>query len=247
MNSGFFKQNYDFQVQSLEHVLSSVGFVIFFTLLLLLGRKLYPKKQERNILYFACFLVFIAHPQMLVGRWLTDTFDHTKHIPLHLCNIMGFLLPIALILKNRKLWSVMYYWIMLGTIQSLVTPTLQESFPHYEYWRYFIIHAGLVILALYPIFVYRWRLSFSEGLFAAFMMNMIVIPVYFIDLWIGANYMFMLGPPDGDTIYNLLGDWPKYFLHLEWFTLVGFGLLTLPFYYKWNKGDHYFSTTNSET
>ncbi len=234
MNSAFLQDNFTFMVNSAEHFWSSTLFTLFFLACLLVSRSLYPSSKERKILLFMCSLVFIAHPMMLIGRFISGTFDHTEHLPFHLCNIMGFLLPLALYLKNKTLWSVLYYWIMLGTIQSLVTPTLEHSIPHYEYWRYFIIHAGLVLLALYPIFVYGWRLKFYHAVRAMIFMNLVALVVYFIDLLIGANYMFMVGHPKGNTIYNLLGEWPIYFLNLEWFMAIGFALLTLPFY-DWNK------------
>ncbi len=230
MNSAFLKDNFGFVVNSPEHFWSSSLFSLFFIICLVLSRRFYPQPKERILLVFMCALVFIAHPMMLAGRFLSGTFDYTEHLPLHLCNIMGFLLPIALYFKNQTLWSILYYWIMLGTIQSLVTPTLEHSFPHYEYWRYFIIHAGLVLLALYPIFVYGWRLKFYHAIRAALFMNLVALVVYFIDITIGANYMFMVGHPKGNTIYNLLGEWPIYFLNLEWFMLIGFTVLTLPFY-----------------
>ena len=52
----------------------------------------------------------------------------------------------------------------------------------------------------------------------------------YINIKIGANYMYMLGKPDGKTLYNVLSEWPNYILELEPLALAFFLVIYSPFY-----------------
>jgi len=143
--------------------------------------------------------------------------------------MLPFIIPFALYFKNRAVWAVLFLWIIAGTFQSLITPTLKDSFPHYEFFRYWIVHCGLVIAALYPIFVWGFKIKFKDVIAGTIAMNVLAFVMYFINLLLESNYMYMQAKPAGDTIYNLLGPWPWYLLSLEVVMGVLFFILYVPF------------------
>ena len=153
---------------------------------------------------------------------------------MHLCNISPLFMFFAYYFNNRRAWSIFFLWIMAGTFQSLLTPTLTESFPHYEWWRYWIIHVWLVTGSFYGIFVLGYRLKFADMFYSLFFLNILAFTVYFINIKIGANYMYMVAKPEGKTMYNLLGDWPFYILQLEFVALLLFSVIYIPFYLSEN-------------
>jgi hypothetical integral membrane protein (TIGR02206 family) len=62
--------------------------------------------------------------------------------------------------------------------------------------------------------------------------NIYVVPVFFLNLLIGSNYLFIAYKPDFPTLLDLLAPWPWYVLELE---VVGFlilFILYLPFLIK---------------
>lgn len=144
---------------------------------------------------------------------------------------MPFLVPFALLKPSRAIWAVLFFWIMGGTFQALFSPTLEHSFPHYEYFRYWIVHCGLVILMLYGAIVLKFRLTWKDAVLSAILLNVLALIIYFVDLALDANYLYLRAKPPGKTMYNLLGDWPEYILHLEGVVLILFTLIYLPFHF----------------
>jgi len=232
MIEAFLSDNFAFVPWGQEHVISLfIWLVIAFLCLFLPQKYLSRSDQKKFTLLFALFICACQIGKVLIKQYL-GTFDKSEDLPLHLCNILPFLILMAFYIESRTFWSVLFYWIMAGTFQSLFSPTLEHSFPHFEYHRYFIIHAGLVILALFPVFVYKWRISFTDALRSCIFLNVIGGVMYFIDILLDANYMYMIAHPPGVTIYNLLGPWPWYLISIQGLMLVLFGILTLLFYDK---------------
>jgi uncharacterized membrane protein YwaF len=68
-------------------------------------------------------------------------------------------------------WSwleqIMYFWVMAGTLQAVITPDLHSAFPYIGYVKFWVIHCGLIITVIYGVCVYNWRPNL-KGLFMAF-------------------------------------------------------------------------------
>lgn len=156
-------------------------------------------------------------------------FDIRNDLPLHLCNIMPFFMPLIMLKKWRFGWSILFFWICAGTFQALITPTHVESFPHYESIRYWAVHAGLTMMAVYGAVVYGWRLTWKDALFSAIGMHVLAMIIYPINVLLNSNYLYLMAKPPGKTMYDLLGPWPWYIISLEGVILVLFSLLLIPF------------------
>ena len=128
----------------------------------------------------------------------------------------------ALLTKSRILWAVIYFWIMSGTFQALFTPTLLQSFPNYEFWRYWLVHGGLVICAIYPLFNLNWTLDWKDVVKSMLALNVLAFVMYHLNSFLGSNYMYLNKNPGGDTLYAILGEWPIYILQLEGIMVVLF-------------------------
>ncbi len=225
----FLKDNFTFVNYSLEHGISVLIWLIF-GILFIYGSKKYLNQSQQRITLFIFGLVVLGGQVMkIMCRYYLGVFDYTVDLPLHLCNMMPFVIPFALLSNKRLVWAILFFWIMAGTFQALISPTLPHSYPHFEYHRYWIVHAGLVIIALYPIFVNNYRLYLSDALLSAILLNLLGLLMYFIDRVLDANYMYMRDWPPGKTIYNMLGPWPYYNLSLEVVMIVLFGLFLVPF------------------
>ncbi|MBK7633257.1 MAG: TIGR02206 family membrane protein [Saprospiraceae bacterium] len=118
-----------------------------------------------------------------------------------------------------------------GCAQSIFTPTLTESLPHYEAVRYWVVHAVIILGALYGIFVYGYKPTIKDAIFSAIGMNILAAFLYPINVALGSNYMYLNGKPAGKTFYDLLGPWPDYILVLEFVIIIFFSLLLVPFYW----------------
>ena len=59
--------------------------------------------------------------------------------------------------------------------------------------------------------------------------NIIIIPVGFINYMLDANYMFICQPPNVQSSF-IIGDWPYYLFYLEGIYLIYIFVLYLPFW-----------------
>jgi len=225
-------ENGDFHNYSWEHGLCFLLSIFFIIWGLHYGKKLDLTNQK--ILFITCLCVAGAFTQIfkVFYKYFSGTFDVSNDVPLHLCNILAILMPFVMYFKWKKLWGITFFWIIAGCAQSLFTPTLTESLPHYEAIRYWMVHAVIVLAALYGWYVYGYKPTIQDAIRSDIGMNIVAAIIYPINVAIGANYMYLNAKPAGQTIYNLLGPWPDYIIVLEGAIVVFFSLILIPFHWK---------------
>ena len=218
-----------FITYSSEHFWGVFSVLLFGVWFLYMGKYKWDEEQKwKNAFIFAGVLYASQIFKTFIRIYLGN-FDITTDLPLELCNIIPLLMLIALWRKSRMMLSVIFFWIMAGTIQANITPTLLNVFPHYEWIRYWLIHAGLPILAIYSFYVLGFRYHFRDIVRSALAMNLLAALIYLINIGLGANYLYLVGKPPAGTIYDLLGPWPWYIVTLEFALLIFFSIAYLPF------------------
>lgn len=127
------------------------------------------------------------------------------------------------------LFQVMFYWILGGTLHALITPDLDEPFPHITYFKYWLVHGGLVLAILYASLVMGMQPSYT-GLWNAFLMlQLYALAIYQFNKFTGANYAYLMSRPENPTLLDHLGKFPYYILSLEVLALILFHLLYYSF------------------
>jgi hypothetical integral membrane protein (TIGR02206 family) len=229
MDSFLFNNN-NFQPSSTEHVISVLIFTLIGLAMILYGSRLRSQQAKRTLLLYFSFGIFLSQLAKVGLMLIVGTFDATRDLPFHLCNIAPIILWTAYYLNNRKVWGVIFLWIMAGTLQANFTPTLEQSFPHFEWFRYWIIHVWLVIALLYGMVNLGYRLRFMDIFRSLLWLNVFAAVIYPVNLLLDANYLYLMQKPDGRTLFDLLGNWPVYILQIELVAILLFSLLYLPFY-----------------
>lgn len=168
----------------------------------------------------------------LIGGWAIDlsngSFDYKEDLPLYLCRIIAFMLPIAMWYRNRFWLGIFYFWVLAGTLQGMITPDLAEGFPSYFFFRYWFLHGGLVVVILFSIIVYRIRITWQHFWLALGFAQVYLVLVHLINVFIGSNYSYTVRKPAEGTILDLMGPWPWYIFVGEGVMVVLFLLLMLP-------------------
>ncbi len=219
-----------FSVYNSEHLI-----VIFVFLGLCLWsffkfRDYFDEDTRFKIAMAVCITAGVFQLLKVFMRLYLGNFDHTEDLPLQLCNILPFFMWFTFYKRSKWWFGIFFFWIMAGTFQSMITPTLKDSFPHYESLRYWVVHAGLSYIALYGVFVIGWRLTWKDAIRSAIGMNVLALLMTPINLLLDSNYLYLIDKPPGKTLYDLLGPWPWYILSLEGVIVVLFGVLLIPFY-----------------
>ncbi|MBT8189761.1 MAG: TIGR02206 family membrane protein [Saprospiraceae bacterium] len=231
MDSSFFRDNFNFVNYSNEHLYTIIVSVLLSIWILYFAKKKLSDRQQKLLGFYLAIFVLLTQLAKVVIKMQLGVFDKSTDLPLHLCNMMPFLVPFAMLMKNRTIWAILFFWIMGGTFQSLFSPTLKQSFPHYEFWRYWIVHCGLVMLMLYGAIVLNFRLKIKDAIISAVLLNIVALIIYNVDLALDANYLYLRAKPEGTTLYTFLGDWPVYILHLEFILVILFTIIYLPFHF----------------
>lgn len=232
MTDLFLKDNGGFSNYTAEHFVCFTGTILCIALVLYLGKTRW--NEEQKIKYMTWIGLAGASTQLfkVFYRWQADIFIITQDLPLHLCNIMTLVMPFIIWYRWRAAWAMTFFWIMAGCAQSIFTPTLTESLPHYEAVRYWMVHGVIILGALYGALVLGFTVTWKDALKSALGLNVLAAILYPINVALGANYMYLNAKPPGTTFYDLLGPWPGYILALEVAIALFFGLLLLPFYFR---------------
>lgn len=159
------------------------------------------------------------------GTWSPET-----SLPLALCNMAVLVASAACWWETPLLVELTWFWGLTGTLQAVLTPDLDVSFPHLVFFQYVVGHTAIVLAAMFLVVGRRNYprpgavprvLAITAG-YTAF--------VGFVDAVTGADYMFLRSPPENWTLLRVLGPWPWYIASTAGVAVVLFTLLDAPFW-----------------
>jgi hypothetical integral membrane protein (TIGR02206 family) len=170
--------------------------------------------------------------------WLTSTtlwswpgnLDPSVSLPLHLCDLAGFVLPLAILTRHRVLCALVYFWGLGLSSQAFCTPTLEAPISDWRFWNFWVTHTAIVGGAFYLIIVERYRPRFRDvgiGVAAGLAYVAVVLPLNIAMDW---NYGYVgRSDPSQPTIIDSLGAWPGRVALMIALTIVLMTVMVLPF------------------
>lgn len=231
----FFKPNEDFTLFGSQHLL-----MMMLTVAVSIGLAVFAKKRlspaQQVALGRGMTLVLAA---AVVG-WITirlalGQFDYKTDLPFDICNFVALALPFLMWQPRLKVQEILYFWIMAGTLQAVLTPHLFEGFPHFTFVKYWTVHSGLIVFAIYATVVFQLRPTW-KSLWKSFLYLQCYIAILFcINLLLGSNYAYLMGKPPTASAFDYLGDYPWYLLVSEGVALFFFALVFLPIHFSGKK------------
>ncbi len=189
-----------------------------------------PEKLKKRLNPLLAVLILTQATMWRAIFMLQNNFSLTNDLPFHLCGISQILMIIYLIKPNKKLFNVLYYWIMSGSTLGVIIPDLKLDFPSARYFSMFLPHSLLVFIMLYLLLVQRKKPARGSVLHAFVALNIYAVFLIPINLITKGNYLFLLEIPVVDfSPVEWLPEWPWYILVLEIFFLGLYRLLYQPF------------------
>ena len=228
----FLKDNGHFVNYGTEHFIAFTSCILLIAAVLYAGKRYWTTEQQYRYIIIITIIGAASQLFKVLYKWNTGIFHAYEDYPLHLCNIMSLLMPFIYIFRMRILWGITFFWIMGGCAQSIFTPTLTESMPHYEATRYWLVHAVIILGALYGNIVSGWKITWKDAVRSILGLNLLAAIIYPINVMLKANYMYLNAKPPGTTFYDLLGPWPEYMVALEFIVITLFFAMTIPFYWR---------------
>jgi len=219
-----------FQLYGPSHVVTLLFLTGWAILLIRQLRKSADSQNAKMGVHFLAFLCFASFPiNQVAALALGGTQSPTEMLPLHLCDIAAFLCGFALVTRRPLLCELSYFWGLAGTMQGLLTPDLTREFPDPLYISFFLQHGVIVITAFVLPLGLGWRPRPGAARRTYTWLLAYAVVIFGINSILKTNFAFVMHKPDGDSLLNLLGDWPWYILWTLIIAAVIFYLLELPF------------------
>lgn len=217
-------------VGSLEHVLPIVLASVFGVLLIYYSKNKFDKaKQEKTIFWFSIIIsltVFAFH----FYKISLGNYDFTSDLPLYLCSLLGLVIPVFTYYRKFWMYEILLFWIIAGTSQGVLTPDIPVGFPSFDYFRYWIVHLGLLVIIFYATFVFNLRPNLKSVFKSFLALQVYIIAMVVINYMLNANYFYLNIKPDSASLLDYLGDWPMYIIVGQLIIIPYFLIIYLPFY-----------------
>tara|TARA_R110000751_G_scaffold102910_2_gene198140 strand:- start:299 stop:1018 length:720 start_codon:yes stop_codon:yes gene_type:complete len=217
------------QILSLEHLVPITLAIIITVVLIRYARTISSESQQRLIHYIAIFIsltVIFFH----VYNMLINDYNFKTDLPLYLCSLLGILIPVFTYYQKYWMFEILVFWIIAGTLQGVITPDIAEGSLSLDYFRYWIVHLGLLMVIFYTIFVFKLKPKFKSVIKSFLALQVYVILMIAINYFLDANYFYLNRKPESASLLDYFGEWPYYIIVGQLIIIPLFIFIYLPFY-----------------
>lgn len=228
----------EFALLTLPHILPILALIVAIYLLYRCRDRIRASRHETTFRYILAFTLIICdmsyYWRLAACPWLSS--GPSEHLPIGVCAWAVIFSSFMVIGKSQKLFDIIYFWLLSGSLFALATPTpLTFCGPtRFRYYQFWLEHTLGYVALFYMIFVHHMRPTFRSlirsyctllclAIFAAWVNSMIP----------GANYLYMARPESAPSILDILP--PNYILRVSIIAAgitILFGLAYWPWYMK---------------
>jgi len=209
-------------------VVTGLLVIVFFRI----GRNPRDTGRAGRILGWTILLASLSTPytHALEGR-----LNLQNTLPLELCDGATFAAVVALLWRHPLAFELTFLWGLGLSSQGFITPVSSAGFPDVIFLRYWAIHSGIVIAAIYlgpgrgmPLRPGAFK---RATVLALSWMAMAAVADWLLD----ANYMFLREKPR-HSVMDKLGPWPWYVAIVTVLGILAMGLLALMYrVWRWDR------------
>lgn len=175
------------------HIGLTVTFLILFAAVIAFRFGLRRFGHFREIRQGMAAILFANMAIHYIGRTAIGEWHFSEDLPLHICFAANFFMIYILITDNRhNLFSVIYYFTLIGPLPAIIFPDLSRTWSGYLFWQFVISHHVMLLFSLYCVFVLEYKTSLKCAYFAFLIGNGYVAAISLFNSSFGTNYI-MLG------------------------------------------------------
>ena len=188
-----------FQTFGLTHILWLAAGLLLCVAACVFYRKLSENKRKVMLTALGAVILLLEIVKDAVLLCLGEL--TWEHLPLHLCGINILLIAFDVVRQTKTVRSFLYYFAIPGAALALLFPNW-TSLPA---WNFFHIHSFVIhiLLVMYPLLLVVTGQVVAELKAAAKSVALLVamaVPVYFVNLLCGTNFMFLMEPDSGNPL-----------------------------------------------
>lgn len=192
--------------------------------------------QDRTDKFFRCFIasaLLITELSFQLWCGFTGVWTAEYNLPFHLCSVATIICAVMLYKNSYDIYKLAYFWGLGGAIPAIITPDLSGyNYPHYVFFKFFILHGLIIVSVIYMTFVHSYKLSLKDFINAFIYTNILALVTIPVNVITGGNYLFLCRKPDALTLLDYLGPWPWYIIPMELVVFIMFFMMYLPFAVK---------------
>lgn len=201
-------------IDTVETIIEGVGFTHFgpvhlvwiaiFIISTLINCRYYRHAdQNKRAVWRKVMAALLIFDELWKMFWLIVGGNYLwTYLPLHLCSINIFVIAFHAWKPNRLMDSILYTACIPGAIAALLFPTWTElPVLNFMHLHSFTIH---ILLAMYPIVLTAGgeiHPKLSDIPKCLGMLMGAAVPIYFVNLLLDTNFMFLMSADPGNPLY----------------------------------------------
>lgn len=207
----------DFTLFSLPHIVTLLIFFTIFSFFIYYRQKL---KDYQAVLKWSLFTILLVCETTLQLHLIVIKEWTVSDLPLQVCSISALLALFLFLKKNERMFHLLFFIGTLPPILSMISPDIVHQFPHFRFIRYFLKHSAIPLAILYFILFEGYRVPRKAILSSFFIINLIALPIFFLNRLLGTNFFFLASPSETKTLLTFFGSGIMYNISLEIVSLI---------------------------
>ena len=218
------------EVGSLEQLVPVLVAILFSFLLFRFSKRYLNKQEQETILHILAIFISLTVISFHIYKISQGGYNFRTDLPLYLCSLLGLIIPVFTYYKRNWMYEILLFWIIAGTTQAIATPDILVGFPSFEFFRYWIVHLGLVVVILYATIVLNYKPTLKSVFKSILALQVYLIFMVLVNYVLDANYFYLNSKPESASILDYLGEWPLYIIVAQLILVPYFLLIYLPFH-----------------
>lgn len=214
---------------SAEHWIPLLVGLVFGSLLIIYAKRKLTAKNQKTLIHIFAIAISLTVLTFHLHKLIVGTYDIRTDLPLYLCSLIALLIPIFTYYRKYWMYEVLVFWIIAGTLQGIITPDIATGFPTFDYFRYWVVHLGLLIIIAYATVVFGLNPKIKSIFKSFFALQLYVVMMMVINYFLKANYFYLNHKPKSASILDYFGEWPLYIIVVQLIVIPYFFIIYLPF------------------
>lgn len=179
------------------HITISVIFLLLYAAVITFRGKLRDLGHFKTIRRIMAGILFANMLIHYLGRIIIGEWHFSEDLPLHICFAANFFMMYIMFTDNKhSLFSVIYYFTVIGPLPAAVFPDLSRSQSGYLFWQFIISHHVMLLFSLYCAFVLEYETSFKDAGRSFLFGNAYVAAMAVFNRVFGTNYTMLGALPE---------------------------------------------------
>lgn len=181
------------------HLIWLLALALFCAAAVIFYRKANAKTRKRARTVLGCIIVFQELLKNIVVMAVGEF--SIGYLPFHLCGINILLIGFDLFKQTKTVRNFLYYFCIPGAMLALLFPNW-TALPcvNFMHIHSFTIHAFLVLYPLLLVTSGEVKPNIKDMPKCILLLIGMAIPIYFINLACGTNFMFLMDPETGNPL-----------------------------------------------